>query len=224
VGRLASPPISNPKFKIELPSEFTSSRRILSFVRDEVKRRSQTVKIAILTYRGCWRFRKKHMSDFLVAVINGTRARFLTLEEAQFPECESGPNLVEHRDILNLAKEMRGQELWANVKTGRNQGAGGQAHGYDDHRENHLSEFGRRFAQAIAAEIVNLSQVHHPQHLLLVAEPQILGMLRETLAAALPKNFNIQELTKDLCKLKPQELHEYLATKNLLPVRKKVPG
>lgn len=164
------------------------------------------------------------MSDFLVAVVSGTQARFLTLEEAQFPEYESGPNLVEHQELLNQAKEMRGQELWANVKTGRNQGAGGQAHGYDDHRQNHLSEFGRRFAHAIATEIVNLTQVHHPQQLLLVAEPQILGVLREALAGVLPKNFNIQELNKDLCKLKPLELHEYLAAKNLLPARKKVAG
>ncbi|MDY7015850.1 MAG: host attachment protein [Cyanobacteriota bacterium] len=164
------------------------------------------------------------MSDFLVAVVNGTRARFLTLEEAQFPQYESGPNLVERQELLNEAKEMRGQELWANLKTGRNHGGGGQAHGYDDHRQNHLSEFGRRFASAIATDITNLAREHHPQQLLLVAEPQILGLLREALTGVLPKQLDIREITKDLCKLKPLELHEYLATKNLLPMRKKVSG
>jgi protein required for attachment to host cells len=160
------------------------------------------------------------MSKYIVAAIDGTKARFLTLEPAQFPD-GSGPHLTEHEGLSNSANETPGQDLWADSKTGRNRGSSGQAHSYDDHRQNHLMEFERRFAQAIAAKIADLSQTHQAQQLLLIAEPQILGLMRETLASASSKNLKTTELAKDLCHLKPHELQEYLASKELLPARKK---
>ncbi|MBW4615988.1 MAG: host attachment protein [Desmonostoc vinosum HA7617-LM4] len=164
------------------------------------------------------------MSLFLVAVIDGAKARFFTLEPQEFPEYESGPNLIEHQALSNSVKELPGQELWASTKTGRNRGAGDQAHSYDDHREKHMIEFERRFAQTIAAHIVNLIQVHHSQQLLMIAEPQILSLMREALIIVLPKNLKFSELTKNLCHLKPHELHEYVASKKLLPAYKRVSG
>lgn len=161
------------------------------------------------------------MSQYLVAAIDGTKARFLTLEPAEFPEYESSPKCVEHEGLFSSAKELSGQELWANVKTGRNRGAGGQSHRYDDRREQHLVEFERRFAQTIATRIADLAQENHVRQLVLVAEPQILGLMRETLGSGLPKNIETTELAKDLCHLKAHELHEYLANKQILPAQKK---
>jgi protein required for attachment to host cells len=165
---------------------------------------------------------RKLMSQFLVAVIDGTRARFFTLEQAEVPEYESGPNLIERGDMVNPAKELAGKELWANVKTGRNRGAGNQAHGYDDRRDSHLGEFGRRFAGAIAEEIAQLKNGHQVSRLVLVAEPQILGFVRDAINAHSVNGVQIDELAKDLSKLKPLDLHEYLASKALLPARKTV--
>jgi protein required for attachment to host cells len=162
------------------------------------------------------------MSQFLVTVIDGTKARFLTLEPANLPEYESGPNLIERDTLLSPAKEMSGQELWSSTKTGRNRGVAGKSHSYDDHRQNHIIEFERRFAVAIAQKILHLLQVHQTQQLLLVAEPQILGLMREALMPVLPKNLKLSELAKDLCHLKPNELHGYLASKELLPAQKRV--
>lgn len=162
------------------------------------------------------------MIQILVTVISKTKARFLTLEQAQLPAYQSGPNLIEHEALLNPTQDVGGKDLWATVKTGRNQGSAGQAHAYDDHRDNHLEEFERRFAQMIATQIVNLAQTHQAQRLVLVAEPQILGGVRDALNPILPKNLQIQELAKDLCKVKTSELHEHLASKNILPVRKRI--
>lgn len=162
------------------------------------------------------------MTQSLVAVIDGSKARFFTLEQAAMPEYESGPNLVEHESLANTAKEMQGKDLWANTKTGRNRGSSGQAHGYDDHRNNHIGEFERSFAKEIVSHLVDLAQTSNSQRVLLVAEPQVLGFVRDALTPVAPKNLQIQELAKDLCKLKPQEIHEYLASKELLPVRKVV--
>jgi protein required for attachment to host cells len=163
------------------------------------------------------------MHKSIVAVIDGSRARFLTLEPVDFPEHESGPNLIEQAELYNASHEQPDQELWANVKTGRNRGAGGQSHSYDDHRQNHRVEFERRFAQEITSQLISFTQIHQAQHLLLVAEPQILGLMREALAPVLPKHLKLNELAKDLCQLKPNQLHDYLASKELLPAHRKAP-
>lgn len=162
------------------------------------------------------------MNQYVVAVIDGTRARFFTLEPAESPEYQSGPNLIERDCLTNTTKETQGKDLWANTKTGCNRGSGSQAHGYEDHRENHLNEFERSFAKEIVSKIINLSDDYHAQQVLLVAEPKVLGLVREVITPQLPKTLKLQELAKDLCKLKVLELHEYLAHKELLPRRKVV--
>ncbi|AFZ36818.1 Host attachment protein [Stanieria cyanosphaera PCC 7437] len=157
------------------------------------------------------------MSNFIIAVINGTQARFFTLEPAEWPDYESGPNLIENEGLLSEANQLHGQELWANVKTGRNRGSSGQAHSYDDHRDNHAVEFEKRFAQNIINKITQLTQTHQAQQLILVAEPQILGLIRNTVATKLPKQLKQQDLAKDLCHLNSNQIHSYLAKKELLP-------
>ncbi len=161
------------------------------------------------------------MNKYLVAVIDGTKARFLTLKPSELPGYESGPHLIEHEALLSSNSELQGQELWTSTKTGRNRGVAGQAHSYDDGRDNHLIEFERRFTQNIAAKIVNFMQAHQIQQLLMIAEPRILGLIRESLTPVLPRNIKINELAKELCHLKPHELQEYLANKQLLPPYKR---
>jgi hypothetical protein len=51
------------------------------------------------------------MNHTLVVVLNGTKARFFTLESANFPEHESGPNLIEHEALINEENELSGQEV-----------------------------------------------------------------------------------------------------------------
>ena len=162
------------------------------------------------------------MTKFAVAVINGSQARFFILDSTASSEYESGPNLIEHEGLTNSTRELHGQELWANTKTGRNRGSNGQAHGYDDHRQNHEIEFEKRFAQKITKNMGNLIQAHQARHLIIVAEPKILGMMREAMTDSLYKNFNIDEVAKDICTLKLNQIHDYLAKKNLLPPCQKV--
>lgn len=158
----------------------------------------------------------------IVAVIDGTKARFLTLELEQLPDDDFGPSLMEKKVVYNPNNQLSGQELWANTKTGRNRGAAAQAHSYDDHRQNHIIEFERRFAQSISHQIASFIQICKARHLVLVAEPQILGFMREALMPILPKNIELSELAKDLGKLRTKEIHQYLANRKLLPARTKL--
>jgi protein required for attachment to host cells len=166
--------------------------------------------------------RGEPMNRYLVAAIDGSRARFLKFKPLDALDHESAYSLVEHKALFNPTNELQGKELWASTKTGRNQGSGSQAHAYDDHRQNHLDEYERRFAQMIADEIISFTESQNIRQLLLIAESQTLGTLREVALPLLPKNLQIQEIAKDLCKLKPSEIHEYLVSKNFLPSRKKI--
>jgi protein required for attachment to host cells len=159
------------------------------------------------------------MADYCVVVSNGSRARFFTLEDVEFPEVQGGPNLREHKDLLNPEKELPGKELWSESKSGRNQGGSG-AHGYDDHRDNHRDEYERRFARALAEQSAQFAQDHGAKHVVLVAEKQMLGFLRSALDPLLKAGIQVSELAKDYSKISPTELHQYLARENLVPERK----
>ncbi len=162
------------------------------------------------------------MTKFAVAVINGTQARFFTLDSAATSEYESGPNLIEHECLSDSTKELQGRELWANTKTGRNRGLSGQDHSYDDHRQNHEIEFEKRFANQISSAMLNIVRANQARQLILVAEPQILGIMREAMADNLFKNLNIKEVAKDICHFDVNQIHEYLAKKELLPACNRV--
>ncbi|WJW75320.1 host attachment protein [Thiohalobacter sp. IOR34] len=161
------------------------------------------------------------MNHNCVVVADGSRARFFQLEESEFPELESSPNLKEINDLVNPEREMRYDELWSEAKSGRNRTpTGGAAHGYDDHRSQHEDEFERRFARTIAAEAERLTLQNGSRELLVVAQKRTLGFLREALDSLTRRGVQIRELAKDLSKLKPLELHEHLAREHLLPKRR----
>ena len=164
------------------------------------------------------------MSDYSVVVVDGTRARFFTLEPAAHPEIESGPFLVEHDDLVNADSHAPAREMWSENKTGRNRAAnGGPAHGYDDHRSNHHEEFERRFARSVADRTSSLVSARKAKHVVLVAQRRMLGFLRSPLDSLQKRGVAMAELGKDLIKLSPHELHEHLSRENLLPQRKR-PG
>lgn len=163
------------------------------------------------------------MSNYCVIVADGARARFFTLEPVDVPELESGPNLVERSDLINPEAESQGQELWSNVKAGRNRSAGGGAHSYDDHRTQHEAEFLVRFARLIAEETGRMAGQNKVKHVVIAAEKAMLGFIREALASGGPKNTEVRELAKNLSKQATLEIHQHLSDAGLVPKRRK-PG
>jgi protein required for attachment to host cells len=157
----------------------------------------------------------------IVIVVNGSRARFFSLQPAQTPAYESSPRLIEHEYLTNPEHEVAGKELWSDNSGGNRSSGGGGAHGYDDHRDQHRAEYDRRFAQSIAAETIKLAHDQQSKRIVLVADNRILGLLRGELQSN--NGFEIKELTKDYSKLSIQDLHEQLASLNLIPAQRK-PG
>ena len=162
------------------------------------------------------------MSEYCVVVAGGAEARIFSLEPAELPEMESGPNLVEREVLLNPEKGTAGGELWSDAKSGRNRGPGG-AHGYDDHRDRHAEEFDRRFARELARMAAEQIKRLAAEKLILVAEKRMLGHLRGEVEGLGKLGVTVQECAKELSRLSPLDLHGHLARENLLPERR-APG
>jgi protein required for attachment to host cells len=157
------------------------------------------------------------MLNILVGVMNGTKARFFTLEAASVAQLEAGVTLVEKEGLFNPAHELSGQDLWSTSKTGRNRSSTGRSHTYDDHREQHSVEFEKRFAHDIAQHLRELVQRDRIEQLVLVSEPQFLGFMRDELTGLLPKQLEITELAKAICQMTTSQIHQYLADHEILP-------
>ncbi len=117
------------------------------------------------------------MSTKAIIIANQTQARFLVWDNSAPPE-ESNHPLQDIQTLDNPITTTSGKEVWANLQSGRNRGTSSQAHGYDDHRQNHLDEFERRFCNAIATQALALIDQYKIRTVILAAPPQVLGSLR----------------------------------------------
>jgi protein required for attachment to host cells len=158
------------------------------------------------------------MSPVLVVAADGAKARYFTLEAKELAKGEIGAYLLEDESLVNPDQLEEGKELWSGPESqaGHYKQGRSTAHSYDDHREDHELENERRFARTITEQILLRTHTHPLQRLVIVAEPQLLGLLREVLIPKLPKALELTEIDKDLCHLRPHELFEYLTQRNLL--------
>lgn len=156
------------------------------------------------------------MSSYYVVVADGARARFFTLDAGQ-PGLKSA-GLVEQAALVNPEAEESGREKFSDAKSGRNTAplqAG--AHGYDDHRNRHDDEVERRFARQVAHMAVERAGAARAGHLVLAAEPRLLGMLREAITVPPASSLQLRELASNLAKLPPHEVYAHLVKEAALP-------
>ena len=154
------------------------------------------------------------MNQYCVVVTNGSKARFFTLQDAEHPEIQSSPNLVETNTLLHPDHEQ------ARKARALHQKANMQEIETPEQPEVHHPEFDRKFASTIVKEASRMSQKANRSPVLLISKKRMLGHLREAADASL-KGIETHELAKDLSKLSPRELHNYLAKEKLLPERKR---
>ena len=134
-------------------------------------------------------------------VADGTRARFLSVRYEENDEFEVVATFQEHEALTNPEGHVAGQSLFSNAKSGRNRAhGGGPAHGYDDHRDQHQRETQRRFAQQIGLQAKSFGEQLELASWLLIAEPRMLGLLRQELEPRLPAGVPVSELAEDLTK------------------------
>lgn len=154
------------------------------------------------------------MHSYLVAVVDGAHARFFSLTADEFSEVElSSPHLNEHSSLNNTEKPMA-------TKGANNNLIGRKHHGHRHEKTTQHEEINRRFANKVAQHIGTLAESFNGHHLILVAEPHILGHLRDSLSHQVATKMSIYELAKDLCRLSAHDLEKYLISKQVLPSSK----
>ncbi|MDV3348775.1 hypothetical protein D0962_15240 [Leptolyngbyaceae cyanobacterium CCMR0082] len=156
------------------------------------------------------------MRSYLVAVVDGAQARFFTLNGTEFSDQgQSGPHLTEHSSLNNAEKPIT-------TKGPSNNLIGRKHHGNRHEKTTQFTETNRRFASKVLQHIGSMAQSFSGYDLVLVAEPHILGTLRESVQNYVPGTMTINELSKDLCRLNAHELHKYLTSKQMLPGPKRM--
>ena len=153
-------------------------------------------------------------------VADGSRARFFEFE--QLDDDEQGSEFRELEDLVHPEQELRGQEVFDNLKSGRNRvptvPTAGPAHGYDDHREQNREQASRNFAKRVAQRAAEL--LHEGRsRLVVMADPRTLGLLRDQLERV-KVTVPTEELARDMSAASAHELRNYLASAGLLPPRK----
>src|SRR3569833_788909 len=164
-----------------------------------------------------------HMNAYCVVTVDGIRARFFCLEKSEQTGIGASQFLVEQPVVLFFSVlVLLGCVLWSVACCGRRPAGGHMpGHGVDDHRDQHTDEMRRRFAKQIAEETLKLTERYKPHTLVLAAEKQMLGFLRNALNVPPKASFEVKEVPKDLSRLSPQELQRHLAADGVLPARNK---
>jgi protein required for attachment to host cells len=84
-------------------------------------------------------------------------------------------------------------------------------------RARHGLELERRFASGIARKAAGLARGWTAGTILLVADPRMLGFLRESVRGALKPAIRVKELAKDYSRLTASPLRERLARDGVIP-------
>lgn len=151
-----------------------------------------------------------------VIVADQTHARLYICDDNHRLEA-TRPKFEEVDEVLNPMEPHLAKEAWTNIQSGRNHGASSQAHGYDDHRQNHLDEFERRYCSEIAQRGKLLIEHYDLRSIILVSPPRLLGFIRKVSYPVWPGSLKIHEVAKDLAKASTSNIYQYLVNHELLP-------
>jgi protein required for attachment to host cells len=157
------------------------------------------------------------MARTCIIVADSARARLITLEIPQEPEVDGGARLREHRDLVNPVADVPERSQFSD-RSGRGHASPkGAAHALDDHRDAHRAELERRFARRLGDEARLFVAAEGATRLLIVAEPRMLGALREHINGTLSAQVEVEELGENLSRHPLQQIQEILARRGAVP-------
>jgi len=158
------------------------------------------------------------MNDTFIIVADAKRARFFAIERSDAPR--NRVKLVERVTLSNTDVEGVRKGGAARVKTGRlSNREAGDVHPIEGRRQQHRIELERRFGQEIIRQALKLSRPWKGGTIVLIAEPRLLGLMREHMRDALDPAVALKELAKNYAQLTPSELQKRLDLKHHSPLR-----
>jgi len=155
-----------------------------------------------------------------IVVADAATARFFGVERLE--SSRDTIRLVERITLTNPDLRTLGQSVPGRARTETNTGReAGAAQPMGEQRERHRMELDRRFGDEIALHAAAVTRDWKEGTVVLVAEPRLLGLMRQTLRDALDSGIELKELAKDYVNLTLRELQEHLTPSVLLPSRRK---
>jgi protein required for attachment to host cells len=148
-----------------------------------------------------------------IVVADASRARLFTFERSHEVEGVK-EEMIEHRDLVDLARRQRPAELFSESRPGSSR-TGGLQYTFDDHRDAHVAALDAAFARSIADELSKLVRTTHVDKLIICASPRVLGALRRA-REGLPE-IHVDEMARNLVELTPSSLRARLADYGFLP-------
>ncbi|MGH8634919.1 MAG: host attachment protein [Burkholderiales bacterium] len=159
------------------------------------------------------------MENLCVVVADQGRARIFLLEESDAPRAPF--RLVERDDLTNADLRSRGRSVTGRVRTETNTNReAGPVHPMGAQRERHRIELERRFSVEIARKAAVLARNWSTGSVVLVADPRMLGFLRDAVRGALKPGISVKELAKDYAGLTASRLQDHLAENGVVPARR----
>lgn len=174
------------------------------------------------------------MKRACIALVDSAHARIYAYEDGE------DPRLDEVMDLVNVGRQ--GHQGFADAaprraETGRTHSVGGapvtgasrtQMGGrgtQDDHRFRQIEEHETKFAKYVVTEIARYIREHEVEHVTFIAGPKTLGTLREQAGPLRQPAIVIEEVPEDLAWLTSSQVHEHLASINVIRPRRRVaPG
>jgi len=148
------------------------------------------------------------MANTCVVVADGARARFFLLRAEA--GAEGSGRLIEQEQLDNP------EHQHPETDSRRTDRDAGPMHPYGAQRERHRLEHERRFAGEVVARAGEKVQEMQAGTLVLVADPRLLGLMRESLRSALHPSVQLRELARDYTGFSAAELQQQLVSSNML--------
>jgi protein required for attachment to host cells len=161
------------------------------------------------------------MNRTCIVVADAGIARFYGVEKVESPRVKLA--LVE-RTVLTRETDLKvlGTSVSGKVHTETNTNRGsGPVHPMGAQRERHRGELERRFGMEVARQTAALTKEWEQGTVVLVAEPQLLGLMREPMRKALHRGLDLKELAKDYVHLTPTDLYDHLARNGIVPAHRR---
>jgi len=161
------------------------------------------------------------MNRTCIVVADAGLACFYDVEEIEFPWLKT--ILVERAVLTNdVDLKSRGESVTGKVRTETNTDRGsGPVHPMGAQRERHRGELERRFGIEITRQAAAMTGDWERGTVVLVAEPQLLGLMREPLRKALHRGLDLKELARDYVHLTSSDLYDHLARNGIVPAHRR---
>lgn len=155
------------------------------------------------------------MNNTGLLVADRSRARLFVVVPADNPRGKL--RLVERVTLVNQETKTRGRSGAGRVKSERNTNRqAGPVHPIGAQRERHRLEHERRFCAEVIEHTLQLTADWDRGVMVLIAEPRLLGLMRERLRTALRSEIKLEELAKDYSGLSTTELERVVVGQRLI--------